>query len=389
MVHRVLVIGGGSAGVSCAASLMNRNKDKTIDITIIEPSRYHYYQPGWTLAAAGVYSHKKTERFMKDVIPEGVKWISNAVIEFVPELNRVKIDTGEFVEYDILIVATGVQLDWGAIAGLSSSLGMNGVTSNYRYDLCSYTWELTQELSGGRALFTQPQMPIKCAGAPQKAMYMTCSHWKRKGVLENIDVAYALPQQTIFGVPDYVEPLNKYIQKYNIDVSYSKELVGVNGSHRVAQFEIVKDGKITEVEEKFDMLHAVPPQRPCDFVKNSSLADEDGWLYVNKKSLQHNSYENIFGVGDIISSPSAKTAAAARKQAPIVADNVISVLNGEPIKYKYDGYGSCPLTVEHGKVILAEFGYDNRLLPTFFKDSTVPSSSYWYLKAKLLPYLHE
>ena len=148
------------------------------------------------------------------------------------------------------------------------------------------------------------------------------------------------------------------------------------------------DGAIETVEKTFDMIHVVPPQSAPDFVRESPLASAEGWVEVDPETLRHKRYSNIFSLGDVCSAPNAKTAAAVRKQAPVVAENVVAALDGGELRAIYNGYGSCPIIVERGKVILAEFGYGGKLLPTFPLDPLKPRKSFWLLKQKVIPYVY-
>ena len=385
--HEVVIVGGGSAGVSTAASLLKRKPG--LDIAIIEPSDSHYYQPGWTLVGGGVFHRSQTVRAMADVLPAGVKRIRAAVATFEPHESAVTLEDGSRVAYKVLVAAPGLKLDWDATPGLREALGKNGVTSNYKFDLAPYTWELAQNLKNGTAIFTQPPMPIKCAGAPQKAMYLSADHWFRTGRLKDIRIEFCNAGGVLFGVAHYVPALMKYVEKYSIHLNFSHNLVAVDGPNRKATFEITApDGEKRRVEKSFDMLHVCPKQTAPDFVRASPLADAAGWIEVNPETLQHVRYGDIFSLGDACSTPNAKTAAAARKQAPIVAENVLCALRGEAPRAVYDGYGSCPLTVERGKIVLAEFGYGGKLLPSlpaWLIDGASPSRISWFLKEKLLP----
>ena len=385
--HQVVIVGGGSGGIATAASLLRRRPD--LDIVIIEPRDRHFYQPGWTLVGGGVFDRAQTTRPMADVMPKGVTWIRTAVAGFAPDRNEVVLDDGGRLGYAVLIVAPGLKLDWDRIDGLSETLGKNGVTSNYLFDMAPYTWELVQELRTGTALFTQPPMPIKCAGAPQKAMYLACDHWLRTGRIKGIEVGFYNAGGVLFGVPDYVPALSGYVQRYGADLNFGHDLVAVDGATKTAQFEIRKDdGAVETVERRFDMLHVCPPQTAPDFVRSSGLANDAGWVDVDPDTLQHTKFGNVFGLGDACSAPNAKTAAAVRKQAPVVAINALAVLDGHAPRGLYDGYGSCPLTVERGRIVLAEFGYGGKLAPTFptwLIDGTKPSRLAWLLKEKLLP----
>lgn len=385
--YDVLIIGGGAAGSGVAASLLKRNK--SLAIAIIEPADKHYYQPAWTLVGAGEFDVTKTVRNMVDCIPRNVIWIRDSVITFEPDANAVKTKGGLSITYQQLIVAAGLKIDWDAIPGLNETLGKNGVTSNYRFDLAPYTWQLVKNLKSGTAIFTQPPMPIKCAGAPQKALYLSCSHWEKAGVLNKIDVDFNNAGTALFGVAAYVPALMKYIERYHAKLSFNSSLIQVDGPSKKAWFNVKDaDGTITKVEKKFDILHVVPPQCPPDFIKHSPLADAAGWVEVNQISLQHARYSNIFSLGDVCSSPNAKTAAAVRKQVIVVAENLIAFRNGLAMPTDYDGYGSCPLTVEKGKIILAEFGFGGKLLPTFPLDSLVPRKINWILKKYILPWVY-
>ena len=385
--HDIVIIGGGAAGISVAASLLSRKGD--LDIAIIDPADAHYYQPGWTLVGAGVFAPEVTAKTMGGLIPRGVHWIKAAVAAFEPKENAVILDGCRVVKYNRLIVAPGLKLNWNGIEGLAATLGRNGVTSNYRYDLAPYTWKLVQEMKGGRALFTQPPMPIKCAGAPQKALYLSADHWFKTGRLKDIDIQFYNAGGVLFGVKDYVPALEEYIRKYNAHINFMHNLVKIDGPGKVAWFRKTDaDGNSEIVETGFDMIHVVPPQVAPDFVRVSPLADAAGWVDVDQNTLRHKTFENIWSLGDVMNAPNAKTAAAARKQAPVVANNVLADMGLAKGLAHYDGYGSCPLTVERGKIVLAEFGYGGKLLPSFpgwMIDGTKPSALAWMLKEKILP----
>jgi sulfide:quinone oxidoreductase len=384
--YDIVIVGGGSAGIATAASILKR--DRKISLAIIEPSEDHYYQPGWTMVGAGIFDREFTHRREARLIPPGAHWIKAAVAGFLPEQNQVTLNDGRVVGYRVLIACPGIKLDWDAIPGLTRTLGRNGVTSNYGYDLAPYTDSLVRQLRGGRALFTQPVMPIKCAGAPQKAMYLSCNRWERAGVLGKIDVQFHTAGAVLFGVPAYVPALMEYVQRYDAKLNFQSRLVAVDGEARTATFEQKQGDAAHLIDVRFDMLHAVPPQMAPDFVRASPLAAPSGFIDVDEITLRHKRHANIFGLGDACSASNAKTAAAARKQAPVVAVNALSVLRGGEPVVAYDGYGSCPLTVEAGKVVLAEFGYGGKLLPSFPKwliDGTRPSRLSWLLKDTILP----
>jgi sulfide:quinone oxidoreductase len=389
-MHAVVIIGGGAAGIATASSLLARSPG--LDIAIIDPADVHYYQPGWTLVGCGVFEGAETARTMASTIPRGVHWIKAAVAAFEPDGNAVILDGCRVVKYEQLVVCPGLKLDWHAIEGLSETLGRNGVTSNYLYHLAPYTWDLVRNLRGGRAIFTQPPMPIKCAGAPQKAMYLSADHWKRGGVLDHMQIEFCSAGAVLFGVPAYVPALMEYIDAYSIDLRFGHTLTRVDGPAKTAIFTRVNsDGSKETVARKFDLLHVVPPQVAPDFLRVSPLADAAGWVDVDPATLRHKIWANIHALGDATNTSNAKTAAAARKQAPVVAHNVLAVMGKAKGSALYDGYGSCPLTVERGKIVLAEFNYGGKLAPSFpswLIDGTRPSRLAWLLKERILPPLY-
>ena len=386
--HTVVIVGAGAAGIAVASSLKARKPD--LDIAIIDPADVHYYQPGWTMVGAGVFDAADTARTMASLIPDGVKWIKAGVAAFEPDKKVVILDGCRVIAYDRLIVAPGLELDWAAIRGLAETLGRNGVTSNYRFDLAPYTWQLVKEMRRGRAIFTQSPMPIKCAGAPQKVMYLSADHWLRHGCLDTMDISFFNAGAVLFGVKDYVPPLMEYVDRYKAALNFNHNLVRIDGPAKRAWFSrTAADGTKDMVETSFDMIHVTPPQRAPDFIRVSPIADAAGWVEVDQATLRHRRFPDIYGLGDACNAPNAKTAAAARKQAPIVAHNLLKdmgVIIGADTAY--DGYGSCPLTVERGKILLAEVGYGGKLMPSFpawFIDGTKPSRAAWLLKERMLP----
>ena len=385
--YDIAIVGAGAAGIAVAASVKSRKPG--LNIALIDPADIHYYQPGWTMVGGGVFEAKTTARTMGSLIPKGVHWIKSAVAAFEPDQNAIILDGCRVVKYTRLIVCPGLKLDWNKVDGLVETLGKNGVTSNYRYDLAPYTWDCVRGMKEGRALFTQPPMPIKCAGAPQKAMYLSGDHWFRTGRLKDIDIQFMNAGGVLFGVKDYVPALERYVKKYNADLNFFHNLVAVDGPAKKAWFEVKKpDMPVETIEAEFDMMHVCPPQTAPDFIRVSPLADAGGWVDVERATLRHKTYDNIWSLGDVMNAPNAKTAAAARMQAPVVAENILADMRGRNPAAMYNGYGSCPLTVERGKIVLAEFGYEGAILPSFptwLLDGTKPTRAAWLLKEQILP----
>jgi len=409
----ILIIGGGNAGLSVASQLLR--KKNSLSIGIIEPSEKHYYQPAWTLVGAGIYDIHKTVRQEKNYIPKNSTWIIDAVTEFMPTENRVLCKSGKEISYNYLVVSPGIQLDWDKIKGLKETLGQNNVSSNYLFEFAPKTWEFIENFKGGTAVFTNPPTPIKCGGAPHKIMYLACDYWKTKGILDKCDVHYVSGGAGIFGVPEYAETLKEVLKKFKITTHFNSNVTAINGDTKTVEYETKatddaikqslstldascyaiaahdENAETKKVSIKFDLCHAVPPQSAPDFIKKSPLADPDnpyGFVAVDKYTLQHSHFPNIFSLGDCINAPCSKTGAAIRKQAPVVVANLISVMNNEKPTSLYDGYSACPIPTQYGKLMLAEFDYDNKPKMTFPFDQAKPRWTMWKLKTKVLPWLY-
>ena len=383
--HQLVVVGGGAAGLGVAARMLRVPGFQ--DVAIIEPSDRHFYQPLWTLVGGGVVGREASLRPMAELIPKGAKWIRDAVSEFFPEENRLRTREGLEVEYDYLVVAPGLQLDWGKIDGLPEALGKNGVCSNYSYDTVASTWENIRHFKGGNAVFTFPPPPIKCAGAPQKIMYLAEDYFRKKGIRDKSRVVYYCATPTIFSAPHYAEALNRQVVgPRNIEVHYKHSLTAIRAEAKEAVFRNADTGE--EVVQPYDMIHVVPPMSAPDFVKQSPLANEAGWVDVSRETLQHVRYPNVFGIGDASSLPTSKTAAAVRAQAPVLEANLAALMKGQSPNATYDGYTSCPLVTGYGKLILAEFDYDLKPCETFPFDQSKERWSMYQLKRYVLPVIY-
>lgn len=387
--YQILIVGGGNAGISVAAQLLRQNS--SLDIGILEPSDRHYYQPAWTLVGAGAFDVQNTVRPMQSVIPQGATWIQDAVTTFAPEQNQVSTQKSGTFSYDWLVIAPGIQLDWSKIPGLVENLGKNGVCSNYSFQTAPYTWETIRNFKGGTALFTNPNTPVKCGGAPHKIMYMAGDYFRKNGLLSKADIHYLTPADFLFAVPEYNKTLLGVCERIGAKLDFFHELVEIDGDKKVAYFQTTRPGTEPErIAKPFDMIHVTPPQSAPDFLKNSSLTDgtPGGWISVNKDTLQHTQHANIFAIGDASNLPTSKTGAAIRKQAPVLVANLLRAIQKQPIDQAYNGYTACPLVTGYGKLVMAEFDYNKKPEMSFPIDQTQEHYSMWFLKKHLLPRMY-
>ena len=385
--HQIVIVGGGNAGLSVASKLLLKNRQ--LDIVVVDPASKHYYQPAWTLVGGGVFDIKKTERNEADVMPKGVKWIKEKVTGFIPESNTIQLETGNTLQYEYLVVAAGIQLNWHEIKGLKETLGKNNVCSNYSFEHAPYTFECIKNFKGGKAIFHNPHTPVKCGGAPHKIMYVAADYFRKHGVLDRTDIQYWSGGTKLFGVPKYEKTLLKVCERADISLNFNVKLVEVDGVNKNAKFVgISENNKEKEYIVDFDMLHVTPPQSAPDFIRSSSLANSTGWVDVDKHTLQHLKYPNIYSLGDSSALPTSKTGAAIRKQAPVLVENLLAVINNKKLAANYNGYTSCPLVTGYGKLVLAEFDYDGKPQETFPFDQSKERSSMYVLKKYILPWLY-
>ncbi|KAM3507097.1 hypothetical protein MY10362_001963 [Beauveria mimosiformis] len=396
--HRVVVVGGGSAGSNVSHQLLRSGKYKQGDIAVVDPAEWHHYQPGWTLVGGGL-AHKNDFRLrLADIHDAKLSVYPNRVAGFAPGSNRIVLENGDELEYGQLVVCPGISTNYGQIKGLPEALADRGsnVSSIYSYDHCDKVFPEIQRLRGGRAIFTQPLGLIKCAGAPQKAMWLALDYWKKAGLLNSsssssspIRISFATGLPAMFGVPKYSAKLAELAQERGVEPLFQHDLVEVDGSGRRATFALPDGSRTTK---SFDFLHASPKMGPHGFVARSPLADAAGLVSVDAATLRHTAYDNVWALGDAASLPTSKTAAAITAQAPVLVANLLGAEQGREPRATYDGYTSCPLITEYGKVLLAEFKYGPEPKETFGRllgvDQVEPRRAFYHLKKDFFPWVY-
>ncbi|KAK4686682.1 sulfide:quinone oxidoreductase, partial [Tremellales sp. Uapishka_1] len=394
--HKVVVIGGGAGGLSAANQVYNafKSNGQTLsdgDIAIIDANQYHDYQPGWTVVGSGLADKTKFRKPLDSLIPNYLAHINESASGFEPSKNQVVLKSGSKVEYDYLIVAAGLQTNVDNIKGLSAAIAdplKSRVSTIYQYETADKTWDLIKAHTAekGEAIFTQPSGVVKCAGAPQKIAYMADSYWKTLSTpVPHSTFMTGMP--TMFAVPRYAQALNKLRGEKGIDAEFNHNLVEVKSDSAV--FEIVAgERKGEKIEKEFGLLHVTPQMGPLNWIKSSPLADAVGWVDVNEGTLQHKKYDNVFALGDCSSLPTSKTAAAITAQAPVLVNNLVTLMQtGTAGTAIYDGYTSCPLFTGRGELMLAEFVYGAKPKETFgrFIDQSIPNRAFYHLTKDVFP----
>ncbi|RDW62188.1 sulfide quinone reductase [Coleophoma cylindrospora] len=394
--HKVVVVGGGTAGLSISHQLLRKGRFVQDDIAIIDPATWNHYQPGWTLVGGGLKTKESLRRPLAGLIDPKLKFYNSGVSAFSPDDNFVTLENNDKINYEHLIVAPGIAVDFGTVKGLPEAIANPDslVSSIYDYNVCDKVFGTVQKLQKGTAIFTQPAGVVKCAGAPQKIMWLALDHWKRAGLYNAsnpsdsaIKITFATGLPTMFGIPKYCATLEELRIQRGVEGLFEHDLVAING--KMATF--ARPGGKEQVTKQFDLLHVVPKNRPHTFIKNSPLANEAGFVDVDSKTTRHTKYSNIWSAGDASSLPTSKTMAAITAQAPVLVRNLLSTIDSKEPQLEYDGYTSCPLVTEYGKVLLAEFKYDGVPKETFSMvgiDQAVPRRAFYHLKKDFFPWVY-
>ncbi|SEP89240.1 FAD/NAD(P)-binding oxidoreductase [Arthrobacter sp. OV608] len=360
--HEVVIIGGGNAGISLAARL---ERYGVKDVAVVEPRDHHLYQPLFSHIAGGRASAKEAVRPQEQLIPEGVTWIRDAAAGVDTDSNTVTLQSGATVAYGQLVVCPGLQYDWEAVPGLAEAVHSPHGASHYEFELAPKAWTLLSGLESGTALFTMPAGPIKCGGAAQKPMYLACDYWKARGVLDRIRVVMVQPYPTVFGVPEVDRELDRKIAEYGIELWTNSELVSVDAAGQVAT--IRNTGSGAEENLHYDVINGVPPQSAPDWLKATDLpsaGDAGGFVEVDRQTLRHIRFPNVWSLGDAAGTTNSKSGGALRKQTKVLAKNLVAARKGKALPAKYNGYSVCPFTVSRNTVVFAEFDDRYRPMPT-------------------------
>ncbi|KAK7211333.1 hypothetical protein V2G26_018511 [Clonostachys chloroleuca] len=392
--HKVIVIGGGSAGLTVSQKLRRSGEFAANDIAVVDPAEWHHYQAGWTLVGGGVKKKTDLRRRQKDLMHSHLKFYPESVSSIQAEENSILLGNGDKLEYEQLVIVPGIHMDYGKIKGMPEALAdpSSMVSTIYGYETCDKVFKTIQKLQKGNAIFTQPAGVIKCAGAPQKLMWMALDHWKRAGLYRAGDlsspvkISFATGLPVMFGVPKYSAKLEELRKERGVEGLFQHDLLEINGDKAVFD---TPGGKVTK---HFDLLHAAPKMCAHDFVKNSSIANEAGYVDVDSETTRHVRFPNVWSIGDASSLPTSKTAAAITAQAPILVRNLLKSIEGKALDAKYDGYTSCPLVTQYGKVLLTEFKYGGVPDETFGKwfgiNQAVPRRAFYHMKKEFFPWVY-
>lgn len=366
---RIVIAGGGAAGLTAASRLAAALDGASI--TVVDPRKAHWYQPGFTLVAAGIKPQDYVVSDTASYVPRGVEWVSEKVAEIDPEGQKVVTDSGKVLPYDFLIVALGLELHYAGIEGMDTArIGQDGLGSIYHSpQAAAATWGAMSQFSktGGVGVFGRPAGEMKCAGAPLKYTFITDDRLRRAGQRGKAELVYMAQSKSLFGVPIVAEKVRMLFQDRGVKVRHEHVLQSIDLGKRIATYKTPTG----TAEQNYDFINVVPPMRAPEPVRNSPLPwtegafAADGWMEVDRDTLRHKRYPNVFGVGDVAGVPKGKTAASVKWQVPVALDHLIGDISGKASQEVYNGYTSCPLITRLGQAMLIEFDYKDNLITSF------------------------
>ncbi|GAO15168.1 hypothetical protein UVI_02029340 [Ustilaginoidea virens] len=398
--HRVVVVGAGTAGLAIGHQLLRRGDFAASDIALVDPATWHHYQPGWTLVGGGLKNKEDLRRRLDELVDPKLRLYKSAVASVAPGDNLVRLSDGDVLSYEHLVVAPGLTVDYDSVEGLREALRSDGpVSTIYSYDSCDKAFRTIEGLAGGTAIFTQPAGVIKCAGAPQKIMWLALHRWKQAGLYDGsgsgsgpgpgsaIRISFATGLPAMFAVPKYAARLEQLRRERGVEGLFQHDLVAVRGNE--ATFARPNGDAVVR---KFDLLHVTPKMGAPAFIRESGLANAAGYVDVDDGTLRHARFPNVWSAGDASSLPTSKTAAAVTAEAPVLVRNLLRAMEGKEPDASYDGYTSCPLVTEYGKVLLAEFKYGGEPKETFDDwlgvDQAEPRRAFYHLKKDFFPWVY-
>lgn len=370
---RIVIVGGGTGGIIATARL--RRSVPHAEIILISPNQTHLYQSGQTFVAAGLYIQADNERKTSEILPDNVKWLQERVVSFEPDNNTVHTDKSGAIKYNFLVIALGVEYDYSRIKGLDSSMiGENGIASVYLNDTITGTalggnitkswFEQIHNMASRKeikVLCTEPDTPIKGMGSSLDVLFLGNDIAKgnglsfKKDVHKNVKFTFVRADEHLFAIKNFNAAIKQKIDREkNMDTLLGYNLTEIDAQQKIATFDVNNK----KIKMNYDFIHITPAMQVPKVLRDSSLVIKEGkykgYLAVDKKTLQHLKYKNIFGLGDVLGIPLAKTAGSAQKQGVVIQDNITSAIKGNKLSMAFDGYTIAPIKTKFGEIMLAE-----------------------------------
>ena len=345
----VLVVGGGNAGISLAARLL---RDGASDVALVEPSPVHRYRPLLNYVGAGEASMSDLERPTGGVVPEGCRWVQDAVDAVDPVASTVTTRKGLTLGWSTLVLCPGMGEDWDATPGLQEAYAQGWATSTYVPGAASLVWPALRAVGEGTVLFTVPPEPAPCAATALKPLLMACDAWRRAGVLKGLRVVLAVPRQRVLGVPKADDRLERVLASYGVEVLRDAEVERVEPVLRTVEL-TTPDGTLRL--EHLAHAHVVPHYRAPGWLAACGLAGpgRGGLVDIDPETLRSRRHEAVWAIGDAADLRTSSSGGGLRKQVDVLAHNIAAAGAGRRLR-RYDGFTVMPVATSHRRLMLVE-----------------------------------
>ncbi|NNF81546.1 MAG: NAD(P)/FAD-dependent oxidoreductase [Flavobacteriaceae bacterium] len=349
-MKNLVILGAGTSGTMMANHLEHKLSNKEWKITIVDQTKTHYYQPGFLFLPFDIYTTKQVKKKSKKFIPKSVDYIQERIELIKPEENKIELESGTSLNYDILIVATGTDIAPDEVEGMDGPMWYKNIFDFYTYEGAKALRNKLREWEGGKLVVHITEMPIKCPVAPLEFAFLADSYFNNKGMRDQVDITYVTPLGGAFTKPKATEALHHLLEEKNIT-----EVTDFN-IERV-DYENNKIIDYAETEVEYDLLVTVPTNLGDALMERSGLGDDMNFVPTNKATLQTLAHENVFAIGDATNLPASKAGSVAHFEAEILTENILRYIDGQPLKAEYDGHANCFIETGNGKALLIDFNY--------------------------------
>lgn len=358
-MKKILILGAGTAGTIMANKLRKALDRDEWSITVIDREKTHYYQPGFLFIPFGLYNKSDVIKPKADFFPVGVNVIYQEIDKVEAEQNRVLLTDGKVMEYDVLIVASGAHLKPEETPGMKDKLWHKEIFDFYTLEGALALHEYFKSWEGGKLVMAITEMPFKCPVAPIEFVCLAEAYFTQRGMRDKVEISLVTPLAGAFTKPVATQMLSELLKEKNINIVPDFYIEHIDNDNK-------KLVSYDEQEVPFDVLTIVPMNKGADFIERSGLGDDMNFVPVNKHTLQHQQYANMFVIGDAAALPTSKAGSVAHFEAEILTENILSFIESRPLKAHFDGHSNCYIETGYGKGALIDFNYDTEPLPGTF-----------------------
>jgi sulfide:quinone oxidoreductase len=355
-MKKLLILGAGTAGTMMANRLRKKLSAKNWNIDIVDQYPKHYYQPGFLFMPFGIYSEKDVIKPKQKFIPSGVRYVEAEIDRVDAENNRVLFQRGEHIDYDLLIIATGVKTAPDQTEGMLGNDWRKRVFDFYTFEGASKLHDALRDWKGGRLVVHISEMPIKCPVAPLEFSFLTDWWLTERGLRDRTEIVYVTPLSSAFTKPIASKVLGHLLEQKRINVVTDFDIARVDyDAHKIVSWD--------DKEVGYDLLITVPTNMGDSAIERSGIGDELNLVPTNRHTLQSKQHRNIFVLGDATDLRSSKAGSVAHFQSEVLAENILHYIKDEPLESQFDGHANCFTESGHGKAFLLDFNYDLEPVP--------------------------